>query len=91
MRFAAEQSIFRNVWTEVRKQKRCKKADFVFNKEKTSCCLSPACATLYKTIDEDEVDAQVQKNTALKFAKMVQIDAAGLNTLEIEYTGRLIS
>jgi len=69
-RLASVQSIFHNVWTEVRKQEGViKEADFVFNKEKTSCCLSPGCATMYETIDENEVDTQVQNNTALKFAK----------------------
>jgi len=40
---------FYKVWTEVRKLEGLRKKIFVFNKGKTSCCLSPGIASLYKT------------------------------------------
>jgi len=78
------QSIFYNVWTEVRKQEGLTKPIFVFSKGKTICCLSPGCATLYKTVDESEDNRHVQNNKALKVPKIMQIKANVLKIWTIE-------
>jgi len=44
-----------------------------FTKRKTSCCLSTNGATLCKTTDESKDNKHFQNNTALKYAKIMQI------------------
>jgi len=63
------QSIFRNVWTDVNMQRCLRTQRVVFLRGKTSYCISPVDVTLYKTVDESEVNRHIQNNTALKYDK----------------------
>jgi len=79
-RMVSVQTIFHNIWTKIRKQEA--KADFCFDKRKTSCCLSPGGATLHKTDKR-----YVSNNRALKYAENYANSCNYLRDITMESSG----
>jgi len=84
-RMAFVQSIFRNVWTEVRKQQGLGKPIFIFNKAKKRVVafhqIAPLCITQPMKV---KLTVMFRTTQHLKFAKIRQIDATVLKICAIE-------